>query len=51
MQAGVQREPGEQRGGAVEGGRRSVLVADLDAKATDRVDAEHFVERTAVTRL
>ena len=43
VQAGVQRQPGEQSGGAVEGGRCAVLAADLDAKATDRVDAEHSV--------
>src|SRR6185436_1482284 len=43
VQAGIQRQPGEECGRAIEGGRCAVLFADLDAKATDRMDTEHFV--------
>jgi hypothetical protein len=40
VQARVQREPHEQGARPIERRRRPVLGADLDAKASDRVDAQ-----------
>jgi hypothetical protein len=41
MQTGIEREPSQQRGRAIERRWRPVLTSDLDAEIADGADAEH----------
>jgi hypothetical protein len=49
VEAGIEREPGEQRGRTVEGLRRPVPAVDLDLELADCPDSQHFAQRTAGT--